>query len=206
MIHRAYFFGLLVLALFATPGAGHAQVEPDSVRRENNCRLAARVIRTGHPAPRREWAWSYVGVCSPELKADIYMGAVREARHSNDLETIQRAIPRLVFFRDGRLFEEVLSIAGDPGAAVEARVVAFVALARILNPLRVPSYEGFVGGLDEHGIPRGGCGGRTFHAVHHREGPTPMPSDVLERIDELRNRVAADEAAPPDVRSAAACT
>jgi hypothetical protein len=132
---------------------------------------------------------------------------MRRARISSDVPIIQRAILPVVFFQDGTLFRQVMEIAGDRSASVPARVVAFTALARIRNPHRSADYEGFRGGLDEHGVPRGGCGrGPMLHTPAPVAGPTPLPVDYLQRIDALRKRVQRDQAAPADVRSAAACT
>lgn len=197
---------LLLAVLFTSPRLAHGQVDPDSVKRRNNCRLAEQVISTGRPAPHTQWAWQYIGVCEPNQKVRVYLTAMRQARTSTDLNLIRRAMLPAVGFRDGALFVEVLEIAGDRSASVPARVVAFVALAAIRDPSSAPSYEGFIGGLDEHGIPRGRCSRRRGHEIGYYQGPTPLPSDYVQRITTLRDRVRLDASEPADVRSAAACT
>lgn len=196
---------LLLLAAASPLGAQQSEVS-DSVRHRNNCRLAEQAISTGRPSPHSQWAWQYIGVCEPRQKVRVYLTAMQQARTSTDLNLMRRAILPAVGFRDSTLFMEILEIAGDRSASVPARVVAFVALAAIRDPSSAPSYEGFVGGLDEHGTPRGRCSRRRGHQIGYHQGPTPLPSDYVQRITALRDRVRLDASEPADVRSAAACT
>lgn len=197
---------VLLPLLGLIPGLAHAQVDPDAVKRGNNCRLAAQVIETGHPAPHREWAWQYIGFCEPARRVDAYLAAMEQARRSADLPFIRRAILSAVAIHDGAIFEKVLSIAGDKASSIPARVVAFMALASIRNPVVSPTYRGFIGGLDEYGMPRGECSRRLAHPVEPAQGPTPFPSNFRQRIEAVRDRVRRDTSEVPDVRSAAACT
>jgi hypothetical protein len=103
------------------------------------------------------------------------------------------------------LFEKVLSIASDKAASVPARVVAFMALASILDPTISPTYEGFIGGLDEYGIPRGGCSRRLAHPVGFADGLSALPSNYRDLVAAVAERVARDASETADVRSAAAC-
>jgi hypothetical protein len=196
----------LVTTLVFSPRLAHGQVDPDSVRRRNNCRLAEQVISIGHPEPRTEWAWQYIGFCEPSRKVRVYRAAIQQARTSTDTTLIFRAILPAVGLRDGVLFREVVEVAGDRSASVPARVIAFVALAAIRNPNRSPSYDEFIGGLDENGIPRRSCSARRSHPYIYDEGPTPLPADYLKQIENLSSRVRLDPSQPADVRSAAACT
>ena len=186
-------------------GQLHGQSEPDTLHLRSDCRLARQVIETGHPAPHGEWAWQYIGFCEPEHRVGVYLAAMQQARASTDLPFIRRALLPLTAFRDRMLFEKVLSIASDKAASVPARVVAFMALASILDPTISPTYEGFIGGLDEQGLPRGGCSRTLAHPVGLAEGPTPFPSDYRNLIAAVAERVARDASETSDVRSAAAC-
>jgi len=199
----------LVLAAVALtlPQLASAQANPDSVHHRNQCRLAAQVIQSGHPAPKWEWAWTYIDACLPSERAETYLSAIRQVRTSSDLRLIHRSVMPVVWFRDGRLFEAVLELAGDPGAATPARVVAFVALARIKEPQATASYEGFIGGSTEiNGIPVARCSGSRGHTTGYLVGSTAMPTDYRERIISLAREVATDPRQPRNVRSAAACT
>ena len=196
---------LLLLLSVLIPGLAQGQQDPDSVKRRKDCRLAAQVIETGRPAPHTEWAWQHIGFCEPVNRVSVYLTAMQQARTSEDLPFIRRALLPVTAFRDRMLFEKVLSIAGDKGASVPARVVALMALATILDPAISPTYEGFVGGLDGYGLPRGGCSRRLAHPVGVAQGPTALPSDYREVIAAVAERVARDVSEAADVRSAASC-
>ena len=196
----------LGLSLGSSSGVAHAQTDSDSVKHVRNCRLAGQVIETGHPSPHKEWAWQYISFCEPERRVTAYKSAMLQARVSDDVAFISRALLPAAGFRDGTLFEEVLSIAGDKTATVPSRVVAFMALASMRNPRISPSYEGFIGGLDEYGAPQGGCSRRLAHERPYSPGPTALPSDFVDRIKAVAARVGDDMTEPKDVRSAAACS
>jgi hypothetical protein len=55
-----------------------------------------------------------------------------------------------------------------------------------------PSYDKFIGGLDQQGVPRGGCWTHRSEQVSSLEGPEPLPPDYVQRIDALRNRLRLD--------------
>jgi hypothetical protein len=185
---------------------GTAQIHPDTLARRENCRAAQQLIVTGRPASRQTWAWQYIGVCSPAQRVEAYLRAIERSRTSADRELLGRAIMPVASWHDGRLFNRVLELAGDRSATVPARVMAFVALSAMGDSLRAPAYERFIGGLDELGIPRGGCAMRMGHARPFSVGERPVPRDYKERIRALAGRIARDTAEPEDVRSAAACT
>jgi hypothetical protein len=187
------------------PAFAFGQDHPDGIKRRNNCGLAAQVIETGRPAPHKEWAWQYIGFCEPQQRVGVYLAAMHQARTSADLPFIRRALLPLAAFRDRMLFEKVLSIASDKAASVPARVVAFMALASILDPTISPTYEGFIGGLDEYGIPRGGCSRRLAHPVGFADGLSAFPSNYRDLVAAVAERVARDASETADVRSAAAC-
>lgn len=197
---------LAAITLLAVPHRVSAQADPDSVQHRNNCRLAAQVITTGHPAPRAQWAWTHMELCAPSERAAVYVEALSQIRRSTDVEQIKRAMVPVVWFRDGQLFRAALALAGDETASVPARVVAFMALARIRDPQASPAYERFTGGVEINGIPVGRCSARTGHPIEPVQGHTPLPADYLEQIDSLATVVARDRSQPLDVRTAAACT
>ena len=197
---------VVLTSLVFSPQLAHGQVNPDSVKRRNNCRLVEQVITTGHPKPHSEWAWQYIGFCEPSQRVRVYRTAIQQARTSTDTTLIFRAILAVVGLRDGALFREVMEVAGDRSASVPARVAAFMALSAIRDPRTAPRYEGFIGGSDERGIPRRLCSLRTAHRVGFVQGPTSLPPDYIEQITTLKERVWLDSAEPAGVRSAAACT
>lgn len=195
----------LVSLLVLVPGVAHSQADADSVKRRNECRLAAQIIETGQPAPHGDWAWRMIALCEPGLKVQAYRAAIRHAGTSTDPVALARAIRPLAGFRDGGLFADVLHLAGDRSASVPARVTAFVALASVADPWAAPSYDAFRGGIDARGIPRGACSRQRAEPLEPTPGVTPIPADSLTQIHALRERVLRDPGEPDDVRSAAAC-
>ncbi len=195
----------LLPLLVVLPAAAHGQADPDSIKRRNDCRLAAQVIETGHPAPREAWAWQMISLCEPGVKVQAYRTAVLAVRTSTDRIALARAIRPVSGFRDGALFQDVLRLAGDRSASVPARVMAFVALASITDPRAAPSYDEFGSGVDERGTPRSSCSRRRAELLAPAAGVTPMPADSMGQIRALRDRVWQDATEPDPVRSAAAC-
>lgn len=199
-------FALLLLL----PDAALGQTAPDSVKRRNDCRLAAQVIETGQPAPHESWAWQQIGACEPSLQVRVLGTAMRQARTTTNVAFAERALLPAVWLRDGALFEQLVQIAGDESASVPARVVAFVALAAIRDPSAAPSYARFIGGVDEHPggviVPRARCSAQIAHERGFISGVTAMPPNYVQQIDALRLKVAKDRSEPDDVRSAAACS
>lgn len=197
--------GLVLPLLWGTAAQAQIHERPDSVQRRERCREAARVVSTGSPPERELWAWSYLPSCEPPMRIPAYRAAIRHLRTSADVQRLERALRKAIAFRDGWLFAQVLATAGDRSASVPARVMAFVVLAEIDNPYAHATYEGFVGGLDERGVPRNWCSRTRGHPAGSWVGEVPRPLDFHVQIANLRRRVAADTSEPPDVRSAAAC-
>ena len=205
---RAHLLNRLRVPAFALVVATHiacAHADPDVVSRRKNCRVAMQMLQIGEEGPRLDWARQYIGFCEPAQQVESFLAAIQRARVSTDLDAIHHSLMHVVHFRDGQLFAALLDVAESRSASVPARVVAFVALASISDSLASPSYDGFIGGLGDFGLPRGRCSLRQAHATAFALGPTPMPPDSRERIAALRRRVMSDVTQPDDVRSAAAC-
>lgn len=199
----------LVFASALDPVAGFGQANPDSVKLRNDCRLAGQVIETGHPGVRTGWAWSVLPHCTVALRIRVLNAAMHDVRTSSDLHAIQRALMPAAWLHDRVLFERLLAIAGDRNASVTARVVAFVALASIRDRWASPSYNSFIGGVEDHPagvvIPRARCSRRIAHERGFEAGLNPLPQDYKAQIIGLGVRVSEDRSEPADVRSAAAC-
>lgn len=187
-------------------GIAEAQTAGDTAARRQNCAAAAKTVASGNPGARNGWAWRQSAACSPHERVGIHLVGMRKARQSNDLTYVKEAIMPSGGLRDGRLFAEVIAIAGDRAASTMARVVAFMTLAVIRDPSSAPSYEGFTGGLDQRGVPLGRCSERRSDPMAVVQGPEQLPADFLRRINLLRDRVLLDPSESDDVRSAAACS
>lgn len=83
--------GALIVALTAAVAPGNplaAQTEGQDVHVRNQCRLAAQVLETGHPAPHYGWALEAIDKCEqtggPALAA-LWRGAPLEGERLNQL-------------------------------------------------------------------------------------------------------------------------
>jgi hypothetical protein len=204
----------LFVCIFAlTPGfwsvAARAQSEvSDSVRLRNTCRQAEHAISTGRPAPRLRWAWEVAPACGHDLYTRLLVDSVGGTRHSAVLSAMGPIWQRTLNLRDAALFRMLLDIAGDPGASVPARVLAFRSLVQLEHPDWSVRYSDLVGGQNPDArvpFPMGGCmsGNEAAPIV---TGGVPLPPDWLQQIHALRTRILAAPGEPEDVRTAASCT
>jgi hypothetical protein len=188
---------LLLLSLLIVPAAVQSQEQSDSVRFRNDCRLAAQVVRTGHPRPHTQWAFQRIHACGTEGAAAL---AERLAgmRNLNDKAEWQSVtFPAFRDMRDRRMYEVSLSIATDESATEVARGFAF----RNLLWLVAPSAD--LESFDPWNAPGLGCIGSRFE-VYQAEGE-PLPSDARDRIRAAARHAAAASSAPSAVRKSAIC-
>lgn len=109
-----------------TPPAKEAQ-------NRNDCRLAAQVVTTGHPAPHREWAYAVIQECEdsgPASIAAMWMGSRRLG--PEELPLLIRATRGL---RDARLYAALRAFGGTPSADLDARLHALALLVVYGNPV-----------------------------------------------------------------------
>jgi hypothetical protein len=110
--------GILVLA--GTPLAAQPDERSDAQVR-NDCRLAAQVIRTGDPAPHREWAFDIITRCSqsgPGIIAETWQ------RPPADEVTLRMLIAATTRLRTRQVFESVGSAARNPQNSALVRTYA----------------------------------------------------------------------------------
>ncbi len=120
----------LVIAL-ATPATAQRTDGAADAHHRNECRLAAQVIRTGQPAPKREWARSHITTCleeGPAILADQWRTTQADSAH----------LRYLVFnsgrLRDERLYQSLRDVVADRSRPRAVRIGAMLALARYVNP------------------------------------------------------------------------
>jgi hypothetical protein len=196
---------LFLLSLW--PLALQAQVQSDSVKHRNDCRLATQIIETGHPAPHAEWALDYIGACGTQVQGAALATALRRLRSEPDTGKISPFWQNARFLRDGALYEAAVEIAADRSASVPARVFALLGLLHRTQQGRSAGYGDLIGGFyEEHGLRwvRGGCA-RTVVIDDLRIDGSPLPADYRERINTLARRLRSDTTEPLDVQTAAAC-
>lgn len=134
MSNYARVAALVAATLLACAPATAQRGEADDPHVRNDCRLAAQVLRTGHPAPRRSWAMDAIRRCDvsgPAALASVW----REAAPSDTAEL------GLLFnvtrdFNDRRVVDAVAAAARRSGAPETTRIYAFALLFNYAVPGR----------------------------------------------------------------------
>lgn len=122
---------VILTAALAVPLTGQGNEErPQVVQHRNDCRLAAQVLRTGHPAPKLQWARDYISMCieeGPGVMAERWQAA------NDSAEAISLVVgsPRV---RDARIYRAVLAAAADRSYSDVVRVGAMIVLAKYVDP------------------------------------------------------------------------
>jgi hypothetical protein len=188
---------LIVSILALAPVVAQAQESNphDSVQFRNQCRLAAQIIRTGHPAPHLTWAYSHIPACGGE-GGEALADRLRSLRHSRDTATVRALSVPLSMMRDRYVFDVAVEVAGDRSASDVARAYAFRVLMPFVSEGASPAFNPW--------DPREPlCGGYTTHAVVLQGAP--LSPGYTEQISTLARRVALDQGEPRSVRYAARC-
>jgi hypothetical protein len=175
-----------------------AQTRQDSLSAAHDCAAAARIVRHGHPDKKEEWAWATLMGCGA-AGGDAAREAWLSQRAERDTAQLEGVFGRLWSFRDASLFDAAMSIAGDASAAPQSRVYSAMMLLEQLLDHDQPDYKYF-STTGEFGVCRiGSVFGRQI-AVG-----TPLAPDARTRAHGLAQSLAADAAAPSEVRSAGRC-
>ena len=122
-----------VALLVCAPLAGQAGERQDPHLR-NDCRSAAQVLRTGHPAPRREWAMDAIRRCDASGPA-VLAGVWREAAPS-DIMGLDLLFNSTRDFNDRRVVEAASDIARRREAPETTRIYALALLFNYAVPGR----------------------------------------------------------------------
>lgn len=104
---------------------------PASHHHRNNCRLAAQVLVTGHPAPHYAWATEAISRCREEGGPALAAVWARPPGDSAALELVYFASYRL---RDARITEAAISVAKDRGSPQLVRLNAIRVLTSHAEP------------------------------------------------------------------------
>ena len=187
----------IVLICACAPMYVSAQAAPDSVKRRNDCRLAAQVLASGHPAPREEWALAAIWSC-PDAGPALAT-ALKAARTSTDSAYLNALTAPLSRLHDGAVFTAAMEVAGDNAASVPARLASFRALITSVHPGAYVDLATLA--RDD---PRMCFSSRGVHTVV--VAGTPVPADVRQQVRSLARRIFADISAPRAVHQAAECT
>lgn len=182
------------VTLLAITGApvGAQNDRTAEVHHRNQCRLAAQVVETGEPSPRREWARTYITTCAeegPRILARAWRTTPADTARLGDLVN---ASGRL---RDERLYDAMQAVASDRSRPDVVRVAAMLALSRYVDPhsavwfsdLRIPEDSvrriPLVTGWQTHG--------------GHLEGTRPLNRSVANPVLQLLDEIAQQQAVEP---------
>lgn len=173
---------LLALALLCSVSRSvGAQVEPDSVKLRNDCRLAEQVLLTGHPLTHRADALSIISRCGEEgvpALLSAWDGALARREDLEQLVTATRA------FVDPRLTQALFATLGETAKPTLVRIAALLVLTTYGNPYVVPSFDDLLVDPDETFV-RYGEVDHPFTAA----GRDQLPSDFVEHLRSLIVRI-----------------
>lgn len=124
--------GLWIGLVAATPLAAQGN-EPTDPHLRNDCRLAAQVVRTGHPAPQSEWAYSLISECAQSGSSAV---ASRWGARDLDTLTLQRLLRATARLRTRETYEAVRGAARDPRSTRLVRIYALSMLYSFAHPGR----------------------------------------------------------------------
>lgn len=202
-MNRLFNRALALLGLIAVPllsVAASAQVEPDSIKQRNDCRLAIQVVTTGRPGVKVDWAMTFVRDC-PEFPGALSR-AIRATRASRDTASLSRLTAPADWLRDGAVYSAAYDVVSDRTATPEARVFAIRVLLWAALPGMELRYAHLVD-TDGDGIPLCGGLGPSLHGRFVRGAPLPAGWEVRGRS--LGRALALDTSEAAQVRQAASC-
>lgn len=129
---RSIWMSLLCWAAFGAVPISAQPRENTDVQLRNDCRLAAQVVRTGHPAPHREWAYGIIRQCGesgPSAVAERWRTAPPTGR-----EDLRALIGATAAFRTREVFDAVATVARTPSADERVRAYALALLYSYADP------------------------------------------------------------------------
>ena len=187
------------LALVALPSTAFGQGrEARDVHLRNDCRQAAQILTTGHPAPHREWALGVIWECDesgPPVLAELWRKA-----EANEGE-LGHLIWRSVNLRDTRLYGPITAIARDPNVPEMKRAAALSLLGRWARPgLDIEFQQFFAPGFTT--LPESGYKVSVISHDIQDSGAQPLAGAVVGEIRELAEILAQSDGSPR-VRAAA---
>lgn len=194
--------GCLGIAVASANVSAQSSERPADVQLRNDCRLAAQVLRTGHPAPKAEWAMKMIANCAvdgPPVLAQLWSAPALDSARA---EQLLDASTRL---RDDRLADAALRVLQTTTHPEAARLAGLILLVRYADPyagLAVPLLvppAGWVPGRPVRSIPVG----LSPHENPQLRGEVPLPPDFVDETLAVLRQLGISEP-NPRVRWAAA--
>lgn len=133
-IARSVALGFVVFLTLA--GSASAQTSQDSLLVRRDCKRVEQILKTGEPAAQRQWAVTRLPVCGRN-GAQFLVDAIDAVHGSGDTAYIYTIVNAVAFVRDARVWQSALSLVGDAGATVDARIGGLEMLLLIETPGRI---------------------------------------------------------------------
>lgn len=177
---RTVLVGWLSVIASGTNVSGQGNDRPEEVRLRNDCRLAAQVLQTGHPAPKTAWAMEMIASCAidgPPILAYLW------SQPSLDSARAERVLDASSRLRDQRIAGAALHAAQTTSNPEAVRLAGVILLVRYIDPhagLAVPLLvppTGWRPGMHVRSIPLGS----SPHAIPQLTGDAPLPSDFADK-------------------------
>ncbi|HEY0018348.1 MAG TPA: hypothetical protein VGC13_18730 [Longimicrobium sp.] len=181
---------IAVALLVAVPLAAQGS-ERDDVHVLDECRLAAQVIRTGHPAPRREWAYGFITRCREIGPAALASRWQETASDEPTLQQLARATTRL------RTREVFVAVSGAARSAEHSPLVRIYAMA-MLYSFAEPGSSVWMRDLLQ---PRENRSVRIYQVSGDGDRPNPL-GDVEAEVEALLAEIIAAGGEPQVIRVA----
>lgn len=183
----------LVLGATVTSVAAGAQSEREDAHHRNECRLAAQVLSTGHPAPHYQWALETIWRCE-ETGAGVLADIWR--RPPADSMALERLVFASYALRDARVTSAAAEAAAAPARPQLVRLNAMRVLVGHVEP-------SFMIGLRDLTQIDSDSVRSVYPSVDHvvgRSGPVPVDAGTVAEVLRALGRLRADS----DVTVAAA--
>lgn len=180
---------VLLIAMTSSPVSSQNSDRPEEVFQRGDCRLAAQVLRTGHPATKAAWAMDMIRNCPDEGPAVLASSWAELQADSSRAETLADASS---YIRDSRLADAALAVLRDDRRPDAVRLAGLVLLVRYLEPdaglavsMLVPP-RGWTPGR----AVRRFIGGRSTHPLRQTRGTVPLRSGLKDELREVLQALA----------------
>jgi hypothetical protein len=193
---RPWTTAVFLFVLAGRPAAAQVGHEPADAHLRNQCRLAAQVLNTGQPAPKRRWAVEFISNCAESGPAALVEAW---ARVPSDTAAVRELIGASSRLRDRRLYVQAMALIRDPSRPEVARVGAMILAMYYVDP----SYSLSFPLLAPREGPIRMITAVSLHPIPQLNGTVPMQVSVATPVLDLLREVAMGDPSPR-VRYAAA--
>lgn len=185
---------LIFSSAWAVNASAQVPRERENVHVRNDCRLAAKTLETGHPAPHSAWALRVIGRCDESAGSALQRLWASPPSDSAALEELYHPSATV---RDRRIFEATTAAARALNTSALARITALRVLKAYTDPTVVTTLDY----LRPRPTGRGQIMAITDHVVQ-LEGAEPLPADLKAAVLALLREIAKTDP-DSDVRYAA---